>query len=65
VLSWVQQDSPISDVLARLCNPVLRPVRRVLPLLGGWLDLSALVVLVLLQVVMMVLGYLKPQMMMY
>ena len=58
VLSWVQTRSPISDVIARLCEPLLRPVRRVLPLLGG-VDLSPLVVLVVLQVVMIVLGHLQ------
>lgn len=63
VLSWVQTRSPISDVITRLCEPLLRPVRRVLPLLGG-VDLSPLVVLVLLQVVMMVLGHLQASVMM-
>ncbi|TFI48929.1 YggT family protein [Diaphorobacter sp. DS2] len=63
VLSWVQARSPISDVITRLCEPLLRPVRRVLPLLGG-VDLSPLVVLVLLQVVMIVLGHLQASVMM-
>ena len=63
VLSWVQTRSPISDVITRLCEPLLRPVRRVLPLLGG-VDLSPLVVLVLLQVVMIVLGHLQASVMM-
>ena len=58
VLSWVQTRSPISDVIARLCEPLLRPVRRVLPLLGG-IDLSPLVALVVLQVLMIVLGHLQ------
>lgn len=58
VMSWVQAQSPMSDVIARLCAPLLRPVRRVLPLMGG-LDLSPLVLLVLLQVALMVLGYLQ------
>lgn len=58
VLSWVQTRSPIADVIARLCEPVLRPLRRVVPLLGG-VDLSALVALVLLQVAMIVLGHLQ------
>lgn len=58
VLSWVQTRSPISDVIARLCEPLLRPVRRVLPLVGG-IDLSPLVVLVLLQVLSIVLGHLQ------
>jgi YggT family protein len=58
VLSWVQTRSPISDVIARLCEPVLRPIRRVLPRLGG-IDLSPLVALVALQVAMIVLGHLQ------
>ena len=58
VMSWVQARSPLADVLARLCEPILRPVRRILPLVGG-IDLSPLVVLVLLQGVMIVLGHLQ------
>ena len=58
VLSWVQTRSPINDVIARLCEPLLQPVRRVLPLVGG-IDLSPLVLLVLLQVAMIVLGHLQ------
>ncbi len=58
VLSWVQTRSPIADVISRLCDPVLRPLRRVIPLLGG-VDLSPLVAIVLLQVVMIVLGHLQ------
>ncbi|MBS0492899.1 MAG: YggT family protein, partial [Proteobacteria bacterium] len=42
ILSWMQTSSPISDVIARLCEPLLRPVRRVVPLMGG-IDLSPLV----------------------
>ena len=37
---------------------MLRPVRRIIPLVGG-IDLSPLVLLVLLQVAMMVLGNLQ------
>ena len=58
VMSWVQAHSPISHVIARLCEPVLRPVRRIIPLVGG-IDLSPLVLLVLLQVALMVLGHLQ------
>ena len=63
VMSWVQARSPLSAVIARLCEPVLRPFRRVIPLMGG-IDLSPLVVLVLLQVVMIVLGHLQASVMM-
>lgn len=58
VLSWVPTRSPIGDVMHWLAEPLLRPVRRVLPPVGG-VDLSALVVLVLLQVLLMVLGSLQ------
>ncbi len=58
VMSWVQARSPVSDVVDRLAAPILRPVRRMLPSLGG-VDLSPLVVLVLLQVLLMVLAHLQ------
>lgn len=55
VLSWVQTQSPLSDLLDRLVAPVLTPIRRRLPLVGG-VDLSPLALLVLLQVATIVLG---------
>jgi YggT family protein len=55
VLSWVQPLSSVLDTLDRLCAPVLRPVRRIVPTIGG-IDLSVLVLIVLLQVALMVLG---------
>ena len=58
ILSWVQPHLPIAGILARLSEPVLRPIRKVIPLVGG-LDLSALVAIVVLQVLMMVLGSLQ------
>ena len=58
VMSWVQARSPVADILARLCEPLLRPVRRLVPLLGG-IDLSPLVLLVLLQVATMLLAGLQ------
>lgn len=58
ILSWVQSDSPLVDVIERLCAPLLRPFRRYIPLVGG-IDLSPLALLVLLQVAAIVLGYLQ------
>lgn len=58
VLSWVPSASPMSELIGRLCTPVLSPIRRVLPLVGG-VDLSPLVLLVLLQIASMVLGQLQ------
>jgi len=50
VLSWVAPDvhNPAIQLLSRVCEPVLRPVRRIIPPLGG-LDLSPLIVLIALQ----------------
>ncbi len=55
VLSWVQPQSPLMATMYRLCEPIVRPVRRVVPTIGG-VDLSMLVLLVLLQVGLMLLG---------
>ena len=58
VLSWVQTQSAAADLLERLVMPVLIPIRRVLPLVGG-IDLSPLLLLLLLQVFAIVLGSLQ------
>lgn len=58
VLSWVRADSPITDVIDRLAAPMLRPFRRVIPMVGGF-DLSPLALLVLLQVAAIVLANLQ------
>ena len=55
ILSWVRADSPIADLIERLCAPLLRPFRRVIPLVGG-VDLSPLALLLLLQVASIVLA---------
>ena len=58
VMSWVQADSPIVDVIDRLCAPLLRPWRKLIPLVGG-IDLSPLAFLVALQVMSIVLAYVQ------
>lgn len=55
ILSWVQPHAPVAAILARLSEPVLRPLRRIIPLVGS-VDLSPLVALIALQVLMMVLA---------
>lgn len=54
VLSWVNPGhyNPVSGLLNRLNEPLLRPVRRLIPPFSG-LDLSTLVVILLLQVTKM------------
>lgn len=56
VLSWVQAQSPLADIIGRLVAPPLRPLRRIVPLVGG-LDLTPLVLLVVLQVAGIVLQH--------
>jgi len=53
LLSWVAPDGPLAGVLNALNFPLLTPIRRVLPPLGGVLDLSPLIVIVLAQLVLM------------
>ncbi len=59
VLSWVQagqgRSSMTADILDRLAAPLLRPFRRVLPMVGG-VDLSPLALLLVLQVAGIVLA---------
>jgi len=55
VLSWINPMAPIMPVLRTLTAPLLEPIKRIMPNLGG-LDLSALVLLVLAQVALMVLN---------
>lgn len=55
VLSWVQPGAPVMGTLDRLCSPLLRPIRRVVPQIGG-VDLSVLVLIVLLQIGLILLG---------
>ncbi|HSN70353.1 MAG TPA: YggT family protein [Steroidobacteraceae bacterium] len=56
LLSWIAPGtySPIASVLTSLSEPLLAPVRRVVPPIGG-LDLSALFVLIGLQAVLILL----------
>lgn len=55
ILSWVQPGSPAYGILGRLTEPFLAPLRRVIPAVGG-VDLSALVLILLLQIGLMLLG---------
>ena len=47
ILSWVAPDGPLAGLLNALTFPFLRPVRRLIPPIGGSVDLSPLLVIVL------------------
>ena len=55
IISWVQPGSYGHGLLSRLVEPPLSPLRRIVPMIGG-IDLSAMVLLLLLQVGLMLLG---------
>jgi len=57
ILSWVQPHNgynPITPLISRMNNPILRPIRRILPDMGG-LDLSPLIALLGLQLLSMMI----------
>jgi YggT family protein len=58
ILSWVQPNSGSMQLLTRLVEPWLAPIRRTLPQPGG-IDLSPLVLLVALQIAGMLLAGLQ------
>jgi YggT family protein len=56
ILSWVSQGrSPIEFVFHQLTEPLLAPIRRILPAMGGF-DLSVLVLFIVLQFANFLMG---------
>jgi YggT family protein len=55
VFSWINPHAPLAPFIHALNDPLLRPLRRVIPPIGG-IDLTVLVALILLQVLQSVLG---------
>jgi YggT family protein len=63
ILGWVLFNfssnayrNPIYIALSQLCEPILRPIRRMIPALGGF-DLSPLIALIVIQVILI---FLRP-----
>jgi YggT family protein len=52
ILSWVAQGShnPAAELINQICEPLLAPIRRILPSLGG-LDLSPIVAFLILNLI--------------
>lgn len=53
ILSWVNPYNPLTPLLESLSRPILRPIQKRMPLIGG-VDLSPLVALLLLQLILIV-----------
>ena len=53
LLSWFDPGMryPISQLLVDLTEPIIAPIRRIVPPVGGMIDLSPLIALILLQVI--------------
>lgn len=58
ILSWVNPHAPLAPLFNSLSRPFLRPFQRLIPPIAN-VDLSPLVLLLLLQVVLMLLAWLR------
>lgn len=54
IFSWVNPHAPLAPFVRALNQPVLRPIQRVVPPIGG-IDLSVLVALVVIQILLFAL----------
>jgi YggT family protein len=54
ILSWTMPEGPLAGLLNTLTFRFLRPLRRFIPPLGGTLDITPLILIVLLQLVLIV-----------
>ncbi|MGA7749832.1 MAG: YggT family protein [Gallionella sp.] len=53
ILSWVNPYTPLAPLLAAITQRFLRPLQRILPLIGN-VDLSSLILLVICQIILLV-----------
>ena len=53
VISWVQIDrrNQFVRILCNVTDPVLNPIQRIVPPIGGTLDISPIIALVIVQVI--------------
>ncbi len=58
ILSWVNPHSPVTPAINALTAPLLRPIQRVVPRLGGF-DISPLVLFVIAQILLMIIARLS------
>lgn len=58
LMSWVAPYAPAAPLFERLAAPLLSPLRRFIPAIGG-LDFTPLIAILLLQVVLIVLEHLR------
>ena len=54
ILSWVQPGSPVNRILMQYTSPIMRPIHRLVPPIGG-LDISPIPAMILLQLMIIVI----------
>jgi YggT family protein len=54
ILSWIQPNSPINRMLYKITAPILHPIQRVIPRIGG-IDITPIPAIILLQLLMIML----------
>ncbi|WP_293779439.1 YggT family protein [uncultured Oxalicibacterium sp.] len=62
IFSWVNPHAPLAPFVRALNEPVMRPLRRVVPLIGS-IDLSPLVALILLRIAIQLVAMLVTSLM--
>jgi YggT family protein len=63
LLSWInvnpyggpRLDHPLVQILYRITDPVLEPFRRLIPPIGGAIDISPIIVLILIEILRTIL----------
>lgn len=62
LLSWINTDPyrrridhPLVQILYRITDPVLDPLRRLIPPVGGTVDISPVVALIILEIIRLIL----------
>ena len=53
IMSWIQTSSnnQFSRMIYQVTEPVLGPIRRMIPPIGGGVDLSPVIVIILIQII--------------
>ena len=54
ILSWVQPGSPVISLLYRINAPIMRPIQRLCPVVGG-IDISPIPAMILLQLLIIII----------
>jgi YggT family protein len=57
ILSWVRPNpyNPFVQVIYKLTEPVLAPIRRIVPPIGGTIDISPIILFFIIYIIMSIL----------